>query len=240
MNNNAPFSADHNETIQPSSDNSSTILCLKDIHKSYSQGGSNLHVLQGISLSLSLGESLALTGESGCGKSTLLYTAGLLDKPDNGSIIINGKDCISLSDKKLTKIRRNSLGFIYQFHHLMPDFSALENTMMPLILAKWKKKKARQEATELLESLGLEERLHHRPYALSGGEQQRVAIARALIHRPQIVLADEPTGNLDPENSEIVFNILLQATTARQAGLLVVTHNHALAKRCDRTITIAN
>lgn len=214
------------------------ILLLKNINKSYKQGVTELRVLKDISLEMKKGEVVALVGPSGCGKSTLLQIAGLLDKADSGKISIDGQECSRLSDKKRTAIRKKKLGFIYQFHHLLPDFSALENVVIPQVINGVPKAKARIKAKDQLEKLGLAERLNHRPSQLSGGEQQRVAIARALANDPVLLLADEPTGNLDPETSDSVFEMLVWQAREAELSLLIVTHNMDLAGRTDRKIVI--
>ena len=217
---------------------SNHVLQMEDVHKSFWQGKHELKVLQGASLDIRKGEMIALIGESGCGKSTLLQIAGLLERFDSGEVKINGKAVHSLSDRKQTKIRRNDIGFIYQFHHLLPDFTALENVMMPQIIARKSKSKAKKRAEELLTKLGLDMRLKHRPSQLSGGEQQRVAIARALASEPKLLLADEPTGNLDPETSDSVFDILVEMVVESGLSMLVVTHNTELARKTDRVLTL--
>jgi lipoprotein-releasing system ATP-binding protein len=204
-------------------------LALVHIQKTYKQGKEQLNVLKDVSLEVRKGEIVALVGPSGCGKSTLLQIAGLLDKPDDGGIMINGKQCHKLSDKKRTLIRRDELGFVYQYHHLMQEFSAIENVMMPQLIAGVKKKVARQKSEDLLERFGLKERIKHRPAELSGGEQQRVAIARALSNSPSLILADEPTGNLDPNTAAKVYETLLSQMSDLGVSMMMVTHNLELA-----------
>jgi lipoprotein-releasing system ATP-binding protein len=217
---------------------SKPVLRLTGIGRTFHQGRTKLDVLKGIDLDLAEGEIVALVGPSGSGKSTLLHVAGLLEPPDSGSVTICGKACEALGDDGRTDLRRNHIGFVYQFHHLLPEFSALENVVMPQIIAGMGRKEARIRARELLGWLGLEERADHRPGHLSGGEQQRVAIARALANAPQLLLADEPTGNLDPSTAAEVFSVLVKL--ARGAGLaaLIATHNHDLAARLDRTVRL--
>ena len=216
------------------------LIELVNIHRAFWQGGERLNILNGVDLSVKPGETISLVGPSGSGKSTLLHIAGLLEKPDDGEIHILNKNVSSLSDKKLTQIRNQKLGFIYQYHYLLSEFSALENIMLPQLIAGKKRGIARERAITLLSSLNLKDRVYHRPYQLSGGEQQRVAIGRALANDPQIILADEPTGNLDFENAEAVFSMLLKQS--RQAGVaaIIATHNLELAKKLDRIFLIEN
>jgi lipoprotein-releasing system ATP-binding protein len=217
---------------------SDQVLNLRGIERTFHQGRNKLEVLRGIDLNLNKGEIVALVGPSGAGKSTLLHIAGLLEKPDNGEIIIAGEVCGSLGDDNRTRVRRHHLGFVYQYHHLLPEFSAIENITIPQIIAGISRKEARKRAGEMLEWLGLTERASHRPARLSGGEQQRVAIGRALANAPKLLLADEPTGNLDPHTATEVFDVLMRL--ARGAGLsaLIATHNPDLASRMDRIVTL--
>ena len=214
------------------------VLELKGIHRVFRQGRSELHVLKDTNFSINQGEIVALVGPSGSGKSTLLHIAGLLERPDEGEVIINGEQCTGLKDDRQTELRRQHLGFVYQYHHLLPEFSARENIMIPQIIAGMKKADAGVRADQLLEMLGLSDRATHRPARLSGGEQQRVAIARALANAPDLLLADEPTGNLDPETAGEVFKVLLGL--ARGAGLtaIIATHNPELAGRMDRVVRL--
>lgn len=216
----------------------SNVLELKDIRHSFEQGGQRLDILRGVNLSIARGEIVALLGPSGCGKTTLLQIAGLLENPTSGDVIINGQKVASGADKIRTDLRRTQIGFVYQFHHLLPDFTALENLLLPQYVAGVKKAEARHRAAKLLESVGLAARAEHYPSQLSGGEQQRVAIARALVNRPALLLADEPTGNLDPQTSEDVFQVLLQTIRSLKIGALIVTHNAELAARMDRTLQL--
>jgi lipoprotein-releasing system ATP-binding protein len=213
-------------------------LALVGVHRSFRQGENVLHVLRGADLSVAKGEVVALVGPSGAGKSTLLHIAGLLEQPDQGQVLIAGVDCGALSDERRTELRRAYLGFVYQFHHLLPEFSALENIAVPQMIAGVGQPAANNRALELLTKLGLKDRADHRPGQLSGGEQQRVAIARALANQPSVLLADEPTGNLDPDTAEGVFNQLI--VLAREQGLaaLIATHNPVLAARMDRTLRL--
>ena len=218
---------------------SDAILELKDLKKSYNQNKSNqIDVLLGANLLLKKGEVVALTAPSGAGKSTLLHIAGLLDQADTGDVLVAGQNLAGVSDRRRTIIRRRDIGFIYQFHHLLPEFSAAENIMLPQMADGQRKSAAKTRALHLLEAVGLLNRAQHRPAELSGGEQQRVAFCRALANNPKLLLADEPTGNLDQATSEQVFDALL--SIVRQTGLsaLIATHNPALASRMDRTITL--
>ncbi|MCK5555830.1 MAG: ABC transporter ATP-binding protein, partial [Alphaproteobacteria bacterium] len=190
--------------------------------------------------SISRGEIVALLGPSGCGKTTLLQIAGLLEKPTSGSIIINGKKVKGAGDGLLTQLRRTQIGFVYQFHHLLSDFTALENLLLPQYIAGISKAEAQSRGLKLMESVGLEKRATHYPSEMSGGEQQRVAIARALVNRPALLLADEPTGNLDPQTAEEVFQVMLQTIRSLKIGALVVTHNEELANRMDRILRLNN
>jgi lipoprotein-releasing system ATP-binding protein len=211
---------------------------LADVSRTFEQSNARLEVLCGINLKLVPGEVVALTGPSGAGKSTLLHIAGLLERPDGGDVKLNGVGCNGLNETRRTSFRRLYLGFVYQFHHLLPEFSALENVAMPRIIAGESRAAAMANAAELLADVGLSERESHRPARLSGGEQQRVAIARALANRPRVLLADEPTGNLDRHTADTVFEVLLRV--ARGAGLaaLIATHNVDLAARMDRTLVL--
>ena len=214
------------------------ILSVRNLHRSYKSGGGVLKVLAGADIDIFPGEIVGLIGPSGSGKSTLLHAAGLLEKPNAGEVFINGKECLKLSDDKRTAIRRASIGMVYQFHHLQKEFTAEENVVVPQMIAGKGRKEARAEAQRLLGAMGLVERLTHRPSQMSGGEQQRVAIARALANRPQVLLADEPTGNLDPTTSATVFNQLYQLTRQEGVAALVATHNMQLASYMDRLLTV--
>lgn len=215
------------------------MLELSGISKSYNRGKANeINVLRAVDLQVSAGEVVALVAPSGAGKSTLLHIAGLLDMPDSGLVVIAGQDMTGRSDRKRTEMRRDKIGFVYQFHHLLPEFSAVENVTLPQLANGVGQKAAQSRAMELLASVGAQDRADHRPAALSGGEQQRVAFCRALANQPQILLADEPTGNLDPETSDRVFAALMGL--ARDTGLsaLIATHNMDLAARMDRIVRL--
>lgn len=214
------------------------VLELKNVYRSFKQGTQNLHVLQGVDLELEKGEVVALTGPSGSGKSTLLQLAGLLEKPTKGDIYLEGQKCSALGDAMRTSLRRDYLGFVYQYHNLLADFDAVENVMLPQLIAGIKTKDAEDKAKWLLKKLGLEKRYKHRPAEMSGGEQQRVAIARALANTPKLLLADEPTGNLDPKTAEIVFAELLAIVRETGLSALIATHNFDLADRMDRKVKL--
>lgn len=215
------------------------VLELIDVSHTYKQGNQTLHILKDANLKIAPGEVVALVGPSGAGKSTLLHIAGLLMKPTKGQVKIAGLGTTKVKDKIKTDIRRNFVGFVYQYHHLLPDFTALENVFMPQVIGGTLDKAIIEKAAKLLSQLGLKHRMDHRPFELSGGEQQRTAIARALMNSPKLLLADEPTGNLDPETAQKVFMELL--TLVRKTGLsaLIATHNPELAARMDRQVTLA-
>jgi lipoprotein-releasing system ATP-binding protein len=217
-----------------------TVIELKGVERHYVQGSRKLTILNGVDFSLHRGEMVALVAPSGSGKSTLLHTAGLLERPDAGDVILGGRSCGKLSDDERTAIRRNDIGFVYQFHHLLPEFTAIENIMMPQLIKGLGKAEARVRAAQLLDYMQIGKRGTHRPSQLSGGEQQRVAIARAVANAPLVLLADEPTGNLDPVTASYVFEAL--SALVKQSGLaaLIATHNHELAKRMDRRVTLAD
>ncbi|ALK09125.1 Lipoprotein-releasing system ATP-binding protein LolD [Blastochloris viridis] len=214
------------------------VLLLSGVERRYRQGEATLNILSGADIALAAGETVALVAPSGAGKSTLLHIAGLLEHADGGEIDIGGRPTSRLSDSERTMLRRTRIGFVYQFHHLLPEFSAIENVMLPQMVLGLSKAEARRRAAELLSYLGLEKRLTHRPAELSGGEQQRVAIARAVANAPRLLLADEPTGNLDPRTADHVFNALLQLVRASGLAALIATHNLDLAARMDRQVTL--
>jgi len=213
-------------------------LHLEDVRRGYVQGETELNILRGATISVWPGESVALIAPSGAGKSTLLHMAGLLEHPDGGEVYINGKATAKLGDTARTAIRRDEIGFVYQFHHLLPEFTASENVTLPQMIAGLKRSEARKRADELLKFLGLGERLEHRPSELSGGEQQRVAIARAVANAPRLLLADEPTGNLDPKTADHVFGTLSKLVQATKLAAIIATHNLELAKRMTRRVTL--
>ncbi len=216
----------------------SEALALDGIRRGFGAAHTRIEVLRSVSLSLSPGEIVALMGPSGAGKSTLLQIAGLLEHPDAGEVSLAGEPCGRLSDLRRTGLRGFYLGFVYQFHHLLPEFSALENVVLPQMIAGVGKGEARARAHDLLSTVGLADRAGHRPGQLSGGEQQRVAIARALANRPKVLLADEPTGNLDRQTAESVFDMLLDAVRGGGLAALIATHNPDLARRMDRVVTL--
>ncbi|MGY5803312.1 ABC transporter ATP-binding protein [Rhizobium hainanense] len=216
------------------------VLQLSGVERHYGQGETRLSILKGADFTLRSGEMVALVAPSGTGKSTLLHVAGLLEHPDGGEVLVNGQACEALPDDKRTAVRRSEIGFVYQFHHLLPEFSALENIMMPQLISGLSRKDASARAAQLLDYMRIGHRADHRPAELSGGEQQRVAIARAVANAPLVLLADEPTGNLDPDTAHYVFDAL--EALVRQSGLaaLIATHNHELAARMDRRVTLSD
>jgi lipoprotein-releasing system ATP-binding protein len=213
-------------------------LELVGVEHSYRQGPAELSILRGVNLTVMPGQSVALIAPSGVGKSTLLHIAGLLEKPVGGDVLISGNSTSGLNDTGRTRLRRNSIGFVYQFHHLQPEFSALENVILPQMIRGLSRREARRRGEELLTFLGLGQRFTHRPSELSGGEQQRVAIARAVANAPHLILADEPTGNLDPGTSDHVFGTLTALVRASGLAALIATHNLDLAARMDRRVTL--
>lgn len=219
---------------------SDAALVLDGIVRTFRQGENELQVLRGAGLSIVPGEVVALVAPSGAGKSTLLHIAGLLERPDGGDVLVAGESCAGLGDDRRTALRRTAIGFVYQFHHLLPEFSALENIVIPQMIAGVSKSKARDRGRELLGMVGLAERESHRPAKLSGGEQQRVAIARSLANAPRVLIADEPTGNLDMQTADRVFDLLLGVTRETGVAALIATHNPELAARMDRTVTLRN
>lgn len=220
------------------SDSPKQVLHLENVQRHFGTGHTALQVLKGAELKVNAGEIVALVGPSGSGKSTLLHIAGLLEKPDSGDVSIAGEACSNLNDDRRTTMRRKHLGFVYQYHHLLPEFTALENIVIPQIIAGLGKVEAAERASQLLEMLGLSNRATHRPAKLSGGEQQRVAIGRALANAPTLLLADEPTGNLDPDTANDVFNMLLNLTRKTGLTALIATHNPELAARMDRIVRV--
>jgi lipoprotein-releasing system ATP-binding protein len=214
------------------------VLSLQKVERFYKSGDRTLHVLRGIDLDLRAGEMTGLIGPSGSGKSTLLHVAGLLEKPDAGSVYFNGRDAQKMGDRERTIVRRLQLGFVYQFHHLLPELSAVDNVAAPLMINGMSRSKARKRGQELLRMMGLNERDHHRPGQLSGGEQQRVAIARSLANKPKVLIADEPTGNLDPNTSRVVFQSLFDIARHEGVAVLVATHNVELTTYMDRVLAL--
>lgn len=217
---------------------SDLLLETKSLSKHFSEGELRVDVLKGIDFSINKNESVAIIGASGSGKSTLLHLLGGLDIPDEGEIVINGEDISKLNDEQRGEMRNKHLGFIYQFHHLLPEFSALENVAMPLLIRRSNEKEAFDKANALLEKVGLAERVQHRPGELSGGERQRAAIARALVTEPACILADEPTGNLDEKTADQVFELILELNQNLGTSLIMVTHNLELSKRVDRVVEL--
>jgi len=222
-----------NDALQPA-------LVLNKVVRRYREGDSYLEILRGADVTLWPGQAVALVAPSGAGKSTLLHVAGLLEQPDDGEVEIEGLRTAGMADRERTALRRNKIGFVYQFHHLLPEFTAVENVMMPQMIAGLRKPEARLRAAELLDYLGLSARGEHRPSELSGGEQQRVAIARAVANAPSLLLADEPTGNLDPGTAGRVFDALMALVRASRLSALIATHNMELAARMDRRLTLHN
>ena len=213
-------------------------LLLTDVHRHYGQGDSIVRVLEAANLSVSSGELVALVAPSGAGKSTLLHLSGLLESPQGGEVAIMGIPTSKLGDRGRTQLRRSTVGYVYQFHHLLPEFTALENVSMPQLIAGKSPAEADKRSMELLDLLGVGPRASHRPAELSGGEQQRIAIARAAANHPKVILADEPTGNLDPETSDLVFGALANLIKNEGAAALIATHNHDLGRRADRIVTL--
>jgi lipoprotein-releasing system ATP-binding protein len=217
-----------------------SVLACRDLHKFFVQGPEQLNILNNINLDIGRGERIAIVGPSGAGKTTLLHMLGGLDTPSQGSVLVSGKDIAKMNDRDRSRLRNRELGFVYQFHHLLAEFSALENAAMPLLIAGEKRSTAFARSTDLLERVGLGHRLQHRPAQLSGGERQRVAIARALANSPACVLLDEPTGNLDGDTAEAVQGLLLELNRELQISLVIVTHDLRLAHRMDRILSLSD
>ena len=215
------------------------LLAVNDLHKGFATGsGVRLKVLRGVSFSIERGEVVAVTGESGTGKSTLLHLLGALDRPDLGAIVYDGVDLAEQSDAELSRFRNTSLGFVFQFHHLLPEFTALENVAMPALISGQRMVSAKERAMVLLEQLGLSRRLCHRPAELSGGEQQRVAVARALMNHPDLILADEPTGSLDTKTAHVLHDEIIRLSREYDQAFVIATHNTALSEMCDRVLLL--
>jgi lipoprotein-releasing system ATP-binding protein len=212
----------------------SELLKIRRLSKSFRSGAGNLEVLKNLALNVRKGEMVAVTGESGSGKSTFLHLVGGMEKPDSGQILFDGQNIAAMDAGELAALRNRKIGFVFQFHHLLPEFTALENVMFPLLLRRWPFRKAQQRGEALLEEVGLQERTHHKPGELSGGEQQRVAIARALVGEPELLLGDEPTGNLDLKTSETIHDLLLTVQERYGLTFIIVTHNPRLAALCHR------
>lgn len=232
--------AGHPDQKGPAAPQTDRWIRVRDLKKSFQNGGVSIDVLQGVNLDLGIGETVAIVGASGIGKSTLLHILGTLDRPDSGTLEFQGEDVFLYNDFKLAQFRNRTIGFVFQFHHLLPEFSALENAMMPALISGFDKPDASKAAEEILVRVGLQDRLHLRVGKLSGGEQQRVALARALVLKPAVLLADEPTGNLDNINSDQVHQLVLELNRELSMTLVVVTHNMELASYMSRCVTIAD
>ncbi len=219
---------------------SSPLVQITDLYKHFTMGPTKIPVLNGVEMEIQKGELLGIMGVSGAGKSTLLHILGALDQPSSGRVLYEGKDIFAFNEKQVAQFRNLTIGFVFQFHHLLPEFTALENTMMPALIQRNPPNKIKEEAKQILKKVGLEKRNHHYPGELSGGEQQRVALARALVLNPQIILADEPTGNLDTHTSETIFSLLKQIQKEKGITVVMVTHNEALAHQADRVIKMVD
>lgn len=218
----------------------SAVLECRTVKRWFLEGDSQLHVLKGVELAVRPGERLAIIGSSGSGKTTLLQIMGGLDDPDEGDVLVHGESMQDGGDKQKARLRNRYVGFVYQFHHLLPEFTAAENVAMPLLIRRTERAAALEQAAALLDRVGLGQRLNHKPGELSGGERQRAAVARALITRPQLVLADEPTGNLDSGNGEHVMSLMLELNVELKTSLVIVTHDHSIAERMDRILVLEN
>jgi lipoprotein-releasing system ATP-binding protein len=214
------------------------LLTVRDLHKSFNEGGKEIRVLRGLQLELGMGERLGIVGESGVGKSTLLHILGALDRPSSGAVIFHGRELSSLDDDGLSQLRNREIGFVFQFHYLLPDFDALENVMLPALIQGWEWERAHASALKLLHAVGLKDRISHRPGQLSGGEQQRVAVARCVILEPRLILADEPTGDLDLRTGEEVQNLLFRLNEKTGVSLVVATHNRGFAAKMGRQMEL--
>jgi lipoprotein-releasing system ATP-binding protein len=219
-------------------ENKTPLIAIQNVFKTYGNGQKHVSALRGISFDIHEQEFLSIVGTSGAGKSTLLHMLGTLDRPSQGEVLYRGKNVFSLNDKELAQFRNQKIGFVFQMHYLLPEFSALENTMMPARIRGITTREAREKAETILLKMGLKERIHHKPGELSGGEQQRVAIARALVLKPEIILADEPTGNLDSETGKLIFDLLVQLNQEEKIVMVLVTHNDSLASQTPRIITL--
>jgi lipoprotein-releasing system ATP-binding protein len=217
-----------------------SVLEARDVSRQFQQGPVTLEVLKSVNVAILAGERLSIVGASGSGKTTLLQILGGLDKPSSGQVLVDGRNIHALGEKARGELRNRAIGFVYQFHHLLPEFSALENVAMPLLVRRMNTSEAKDRAREILGRVGLGERLTHRPHQLSGGERQRAAVARALVTQPKLVLADEPTGNLDGRNAESVFELMLELNRERRTSLVIVTHDLRIAARMDRALEIEN
>lgn len=225
-----------NSPSMPPTKDAVPLLQVVDLHKSYAFDSQRIHVLKGINFTLQEGELVAMIGASGAGKSTFLHIIGTLDRPTQGSVFFKGKNLFQQSETALAGFRNRKIGFVFQFHHLLPEFTALENTYLPALIQKCSQEEAIRQATTLLTEVGLGHRLHHKPGELSGGEQQRVAVARALVRQPDLILADEPTGNLDTQTGDTLFALLRDLNRKRRTAFVIVTHNERLSQQADRIV----